>query len=387
MIFNSSPTRTRAFAAIGVGLIGDADSADALLALADSKRAERHLDIPVAAVTALGLLSDRDPLVTAGLADIVRDRRAADVLRSAAVVALGRREDPEATPAIRRALRDSSLVVRRSAVLALGRVADPEDETSYAMLRAIALKGSDSLSRNWACIALGRMGAAAAEKPLKELAFNGSGALQAFGALGLALWGKATDDTTVGAALRSGLTRVRSESTLGAFAIALGILGDATAEDDLLRLLRTYRSPELRGYAAVALGMIQARGAVPEIRELVGDSGGSPWLRKSAAIALGLVGDRDAVDLLVRVVESARTEYVQSAAALALGFIGDRSSVPVLERLMTSRAVIPELARAQATVALGVVAEARPLPALHVLAVDANYRALVESLAEILTFS
>ena len=46
-----------------------------------------------------------------------------------------------------------------------------------------------------------------------------------------------------------------------------------------------------------------------------------------------------------------------------------------------------DLARAQATVALGVVAEDELLPVMHIIAVDNNYRALVESMQELLTIT
>ena len=132
--------------------------------------------------------------------------------------------------------------------------------------------------------------------------------------------------------------------------------------------------------------MIQAKAAVPRIRAVLEESTRQPDLQKNAAIALGLIGDRDAVQLLAEVLERASTEYVQSAVSLALGFIGDRSSVALLQGRIEG-GKMSGLARAHAVVALGVVAERRALPALHVVAVDSNYHSLVEALEEILTIT
>jgi len=379
------PVRTRAFAAVGLGMIGDAASVPELIETASAAHGA-HLDIPVAAVTALGLFEDAPQEVPLFLADLLRDRRRPDLVRSAAAVSLGRLGDPGSVPALRRALRDRALDVRRSAVIALGGITAPGDRITVSLLRGLVRKGRDPLSRHWACIALGRIGDPVALETLAEAALEGTGPLRAYGALGLALLGRDASGGVAGRVLRRGLREARDASTLGAFAIASGILGDRSAIPDLARLLRGHRSPALRGHAALALGMLQAKEAAADIRGLLDDSRHDPRVHKDAAIALGLVGDVDVLEQLAGVLARARTEYVQSAAALALGFIGDRSVVPLLERI-ASDAGRPGLARAHAVVALGVVGEAGRLPALHVLAIDSNYRALVAAIEEILTIT
>ena len=76
-----------------------------------------------------------------------------------------------------------------------------------------------------------------------------------------------------------------------------------------------------------------------------------------------------------------------SSASLALGFIGDYTAVEVLTGLIQNKGKVPDLSRAQATVALGVVAEDELLPVLHVISIDNNYRAMVEAMQEVLTIT
>ncbi len=381
------PPRTRAFAAIGLGLVGDASAIDPLVAIVDTPRRHAHLDLPVAAVTALGLLDDTGDDVRVLLMDTARDRRLADPLRSAAVTALGRSGDPALAIDLRAFLRDSSLAVRRSAVIALGEVASADDRITAAMLASVLRKGNDPISRHWACISLGRGGSPFAEKALVETVHGAYGDQQAFAALGLALWARATGhESRVGSILHDRIRRLRDHGTRGAFAISLGMLAYRPAEAELVKTLED-RDPRLRGHVAMALGMMQAKTSVPALRALLEGASRLPELQKNAAIALGLVGDRDAVATLAEVLETSRTEYVQSASASAIGFIGDASTVPLLGRLAEARGKISDLARAHSIVALGVVSDPGLLPALHVIAVDTNYRALVGALEELLTIS
>lgn len=381
------PPRTRAFATIGLGLIGNPAAIEPLIAIVGAARRSAHLDLPVAAVTALGLIDDTRDEVRSHLMDTARDRGLADTLRSAAVIALGRTGDADLAIDLRGFLRDSSLAVRRSAVIALGEVASPDDRITAAMLTSVLRKGNDPLSRHWACIALGRGGSPHAEKALLETVHRAHGDQQSFGALGLALWALENDQRNrIGSVLHGQIRRMRDPGTRGAFAIGLGMLAYRDAEADLVKILED-RNPRLRGHVAMALGMMQAKTAVPALRALLDDSTRLPALQKNVAIALGLVGDRDAVATLAEVLETSRTEYVQSASASAIGFIGDASTVPLLGRLASARGKISDIARAHAIVALGVVADPGLLPALHVIAVDSNYRALVGALEELLTIS
>jgi HEAT repeat protein len=380
------PVRTRAFAAIGMGLVGDRHAVADLLFVADPARREASKDVPIGAIVGLGLLGSEASDAVAPLLDLLANPRIEDLVRSYAATSLGKIGDPAAVPALRRALRDSSLHVARSAVLALGRLSPEEDSITATLLADIVEKGRDPQARNWACISLARIGGPTAEKSLKRVATGSSSTLRAFGALGLAiLHRRAGGIDGAERYLRAGLAEGGDQSVQGAFAIALGLVRDPEAVPDLVRLMVGQNSPALRGYAAVALGMLGARESIPEIRALASARVLDPELQRAAATALGLMGDPQAVDLLVGVIRSAKTEFVMSSAAIALGQIGDHTAVDTLIALLRDEENVPDLARAQATVALGVVAEDEKLPVLHAVSADSNYRALVESIQEVLT--
>src|SRR5262249_30826982 len=146
------------------------------------------------------------------------------------------------------------------------------------------------------------------------------------------------------------------------------------------------KTPDLKGYAAVALGMINARGAQPIIEDILKDSKVTdPDLQRSASTALGLMGDTGAVPLLVKLLKEAQSEYVISSSALALGYIGDWRAIDPLVSLVKDKKGTPDLARANAVTALGIIGETEPLPKLHVVSINNNYRAQVESIQELLT--
>ena len=291
-------------------------------------------------------------------------------------------------PVLRKSLRDKSLHVKRSAIIALGLLATSEDSITVNILKNEVRKGADPQGRNWACISLAKIGGPEAEKTLKEVVVSKTGSAQAFGALSLAILARNAGEPSIASEyLLDGMKKVKDQSVKGAFAISLGIIQDKRAESDLVQLMLGNNSPSLRGYAAVALGMMRARATIPQIKQVVKERVKDPDLQRAAATSLGLMGDNDVVNVLSEVIDAAKTEYVQSSAALALGFIGDYTAIDVLTKMIKDKQGTADLARAQATVALGVVAEDELLPVMHIIAVDNNYRALVESMQELLTIT
>jgi len=380
------PFRTRAFAAIALGLIGDASAAPDLL---DAVRADsRHRDLPSCAAVGLALMGAPAGDAVPALLDLVRSGRSSDVVRAHAINALGKIGDRSALSTLQKALRDKSLHVRRSAVQALGRVARADDAVATRMLVEVVRKGRDPQSVHWGCIALGRIGGAMPEKTLTELVVRGNGQEQAFAAIGLAMIAARDGERdAVSEHLRRGLESVRDTSVQGAFCIALAIAGDRGAAPRLRAILRSSGSPALRGHAALALGILRDTESKPLIREIVSRKRAEPDLLRDGATALGLLGDREVVSLLSDMVRSAKTEHIKSASATALGFIGDHSAVGVLREVAADAKTTPDLARAHAVVALGIVGEEEPLPVLSRVSEGINYRALVEALNEILSIT
>ena len=382
------PFRTRAFAGFAMGLIGDPSAVPDLLEVANPSRREANKDVPIGAIVGLGIMGSAAKDAVGPLIEIVNNSRVDDFIRSYAATSLGKIGEQEATPIIRKLLRDSSLHVRRSALIALGLLGAQDDAATIKYLQNEVEKGSDPQGRNWACISLGKIGGPEAMKTLKSVVDSKSGSFQSFGALALAILAKNSDQQSeVVGMLRKGLEKSKDTSTKGAFCVALGIVGDKVVENELVKIMLGKNDESLRGYAAVALGMMQAKSAVPAIKQVVTERVKDPDLQRAAATALGIMGDKDVVTLLSDVISKASTEYVQSSAALAMGYIGDYTAIEALTELIEAKSGVADLARAHATVALGVVAEDDLLPVLHVIAIDNNYRAMVEAMQEVLTIT
>ncbi len=382
-------TRTRAFAILGLGFLRDGESLDVLANLAcDPRDPATQRDIPVCAAVALGLRGAGASSVAERMARAASDRRRDAIERAHLFGALGKIGEPSVLPMLRRAWRDPEVQVRRSAVLALGRLADPEDAASIEVLIAAATRGVDLQARHWALVALGKVGGARATKVLRTALADGGADEAAFAALGLAILAKdAGERRRIEAPLRRAFDRTRSAELRGAIAIASGIAETRETAPAIAAIARGKSDPTLRGHAAIALGMMNARDSLPSVRSALEGASREPDLQRSAAIALGLMGDRSASKILIDVIRSAGTEFVKSSAATALGHIGDTAAVNVLIEISADRGGVPDLARAHATVALGILAEKSELPVLSVLGEDLNYRALVDSLQEALTIS
>jgi len=381
--------RTRAFAAIALGLIGmnDGEGSEAVVepllkAIATRESAK---DVPVCALTALGIMKAETAVPR--ILDVAKDTGADELFRAHAVIALGKIGDKQVIPAIQALTRDKDLQVRRSAIVALGKLADSEDKQSIALLKAEVERGREPQSKNWALISLGQIGGDEAKKTLLRALAGEQKSTQAFAALAVAILsrneGSSADNSKY---VYDVFKDTKGDSARAGMAIALGLMKHKEAKDDLVDLMSGKGDPDLRGYCAVALGLMEARDTMPAIKKVL-SSRVDPDFQRSAATALGLMGDKEVVGLLTDVLKTAKTEYEISASALALGFIGDVSAVDPLISAIKDKNNVVDLARANATTALGIVGEDRHLPVLHVVAVDNNYRALVDSLNELLSIN
>jgi hypothetical protein len=428
----AAPTRTRAFCALAVGLLGDqpfgsAYTQDGRLAIRDLwtrlERSHAHADLPVALLTALALQPPAGVPdgVREGLRSIVAGRRV-----------LGRRWDPlERSHALTASIRlgghgtqafllrvlgrkRESAEVRRAAFLALGPAARQmtaieRRESAQEVLQAIGAS-NDPLTRGLGHVALGllvqadlRAGdvgvlAAGGGRLLLAEARSGSTTTRGFSALALALACRGLGrDERAGAALdfaadAGRLLQEQFESGRGedrlrsAYAVALGL----TARVEAVGALRGVVSdagadPVLRGHAAVAIGQIGH--ATPESRRalhLALADRRDADLRRQAALGLALLGGELASTPLLRELATGRTERLLAQVVIALGRLGDLQAVPALTEHAADRSR-SEFAQALAVVALGLLTDPEGRPSLLRLTEDANYPARTDSLHEAFT--
>jgi len=202
-------------------------------------------------------------------------------VRVSAAQALGKIADPQAIPALVRALDDNNSYVRKFAAQALGKIADPQ--AIPGLLQALSDK--DSQVQVLAAHALGKIAHPQAVPALVK-------------------------------ALSDRYSGVRETA-----AQALGEIGDAQAVPALVRALDDNNS-YVRKFAAQALVKI-GKPAIPALLQALDDGNWRDrnWcVRETAAQALGEIGDAQAVPALLQALSDKRT-YVRGAAAQALGKI------------------------------------------------------------------
>jgi len=183
----------------------------------------------------------------------------------------------------------------------------------------------------------------------------------------------------VPADLRDALEDARAISDIGAYAIAVGMLGDPEAREPAREQLERTDDDLARGYVCVALGLLDDVQSIGELQELAEGSRYRPELLRRVAIGLGLLGDKSAVHSLVRMLRDAGSYASHASLASALALIGDARSVdPLLDVLRD--ASLTESARSFAAVAVGGVCDRRLLPWNAELSAGIHYGARTPTL-------
>jgi len=361
----------RCVAALAIGRIGGDDAAASLRGALPSKRATNKRTAPALVATvyyALGFTGSdvaRGP-IRAGIGAKNRNNRDKGVVRSFAELSAGRLGDREALARLLINLQNSrDISMRRSAALGAGMLARPDDREVLALLLGLAKASGEPGLRRFCALALGGVRSGEVRGRL-ETAFRAAKPLdRPFLAIALALQG----DPSSGALLREAFKADRFEESLrGAYAISLGILGDARAakllEEELGRQDRRW-SP---GYAALALAMMGSDGSRELIHERLVKSK-DRRLQTTLTVALGLLGDPRAEERLAERLARAGTIHARATAAIALGWLRSRAALPALSRLARDNSGSePAILRAAAITAVGrILAPAGPSPLLEVL--------------------
>jgi len=302
--------------------------------------------------------------------------------------------------------RQERVEVRQSATIGLGMIGNAaKNDTNEKIFKAIEKLAKDSpdpQSEYFAVMAMAQMGSRKGtgddprhfqedtEKFLLRTLANGRGQKAPWAGLALGVYGNALleNDGTLGTGVRRALQDKFEDKVSpfesGAYAIALGLIKDTSAEELLLERLEKIGSgqDQTRGYICVGLGLMEAQNANDKLNELVTTSKFRPDLLKQAAIGLGLLGDKDAVPVLVDMLKDAKGLSAQAAIATALGTIGDANAVPDLVKMVRGETdeQMTDLARGFAAAALGITCDKELLPWNTKIAVNTNYRANVRTL-------
>lgn len=431
-------TGTRSFAAMAVGLLGDqptgsGDYAGDTQAAAKATTArlwellgQAHKDdnIPVSLLIGLGLQPKSSvteemlqELVNCTLKGKLGKVDCSTEVRTYAALALGRVGTPAMVKPLQQAMtaRTVDRQIQRSVAIALGllgRLVPAETRVEIAkVLKEGIDKNSDNSVRNFGIISLAYLinkdveegktdvleGAKAGEYLLAQAA-DGAPIQRPFGALALGLVVRALgdNDNRIEAykgfkqksleIMRDGLQSQKLDKRSRAgFGVALGIAKDVYVRKTLQAIVGDGKEDkELRGYSAIALGLIGAGN--DEIRKTLRAAleERSEEMRQQIATALGLLKDAGAVDTLLQALKDAESQNLKGQIVLALAKIGDARAVDPMVNLLKDKKE-GDLTRALACAGLGVVGDLEWIPSLSRISKDINYRASVFYVNEVLT--
>jgi hypothetical protein len=426
-----TPIAVRGLSALSLGMLADQPEGTALpsgLVVSHGlwqrlMGGDQGVEMTVALLTALGFQprAGVPDAVLEGLRDVVMGRRLGSrpwnaAEESHALCGLVRIGAPAWRPILARMFGDRKIetAVRRAAFITLGRKAAEYDAAERKELVKAWEQGMrqarDPLTQGLALIALGRILAADvvagdgrllqtsdASRILLREAKVASTSTRGFAVLGLALAARATSDKdedqlafrkAAQAVVAEGLERSQA-GNLGPYAVAAGLLGDASTRPALERIVADGNEDvEVRGFAAVACGQIAE--AVPStveaLRRAVLDRRMGP-MRSEAALGLAfLTGPRDAA-LLRAEIEERRHVHGSLAAqiAVALGQMGDLDSVEALSNLLLDDTATHGV-RGAAAIGLGLLCDPEERPSLRNLSGDVNYPARTVALQLALSY-
>jgi HEAT repeat protein len=385
-----TPPGLRAAAALGMGLTGRREVAPILRSFLDHNLTPESLtgdqqEVMVAALVAAGMARDSSLVpVLIGRYRVLEGMRESRgrVLLGAILTTLGRLGDSAALGTLLEGLVARDIERRRSAALALGDLGDP---ASVVPLTEALGGDSDLQVRGFAAISLGRIGGEVAVRALRE-AYGKKGVsrtVRSFSALGLGLAG----DRESAPALREALAAPGEEAMRGAFALALGLLGDTASAETLFAIVEDRgANPDLRGYAAIALGLLRPDGGLARLLRIAQeDADRVEDFRRGLLLGLGLFEDPRATEVILADLSSERRDVVRGAAVGALRHVRDATALESLAAQLGAepRPSTPPDSALFACAALGALGDAYAYPLLAESFFNGNYRIRVPLLLEL----
>ncbi len=249
----------------------------------------------------------------------------------------------EVIPALKRAMSDHDSDVRVSSILALGKIGNQTDYPVFLQ----GLRDPHWQVRQSSALGLGILGSSYAiphlasilEGKEEGLRLTGQAEIhlrtRAFAALGLGLIGtqQASSRKNICDILLRALAIEEATADIPVCAaLALGVLGERRAVPALVSLsLDPRRDPLVKAHAVTALGKIGDPRALPAVRQGIRDR--SVHVHRSSVLALGLLakpGDSASLSLLISTARRGRDGQGRNWALAALGRVGGDQAAKVL---------------------------------------------------------
>ena len=302
------------------------------------------------------------------------------------------------TDALTEALKQSSreqLGVRQSCIIALGIIGDCDYDPVDKAIRLCLTRMSghaEEQCRRFAMISMGQIGGRPGDDYLdslgavkgirkfllKRLASAKKGS-RAWAGLALGIMGhdlmkageELSDDVTF--VLRSKLNSAREPEDFGAYAIALGLRHDEVSSKAILKKMKRWKGDEAVGNGVLALGMVGNRDALEDVQEILRDSLTRPAVHRQAAMALAMLGDSTLTpELLAGITDPETSEMEKQTYATALSYVGDARHLEPMMKVLVDQEVDAML-RAFVAMALGQVADRSLEPWNTAISCDVNY--------------
>jgi HEAT repeat protein len=433
-VLGDQPTLLKAAPMTGGGLFYEPDPASMGTTAVDRiydlmRRKYSNEDFYVSLLLALSLQDPTEVGRKADLLEVLKDcalkgklfkESVSDIVASYGALALGRVGTKDYAASMLRMLGKQTSVgpnVKRSTAIALGQLGLRVSGAERAQLAVDLWKAldetSDPSAKNFGYISLAYMVMADVKAKATDI-FNAKGvnvadalldladkrdyAKRPYGALSIALIGRAIGNAPDIAVygdykvkclkvLRAGLEDKKLDPRArAAFAVSLGIIKDDERVARLTEIVADEKEDrELRGYAALALGMIGIgskeveKSIIAAMKEHTSEE-----LRSQTAVALGLLGSRSAVETLLTELKGADSQNVKGQIVIALAKIGDgRTIAPLVNLLKSDQSA--DMTRALACAGLGLIGDLEMIPSLSRISKDINFRAATDVINEVLS--
>ena len=192
--------------------------------------------------------------------------------------------------------------------------------------------------------------------------------------------GKGATHEASAATLVRALKDARAPEEVGAFAIGCGLAGVRAATPLLIERLSQVKEARALGYVQVALGLLDAPEALSPLNAMLAESRLCSEKLPQTALALTLLEDPLLVPNLIALLGEGTSQSTIGAAASALGAVGDRRAVEPLLALLHDAKNTPAT-HAAAIAALGRICDRDRLPWQHAVSIGLNYRAMTATLS------
>jgi len=153
------------------------------------------------------------------------------------------------------------------------------------------------------------------------------------------------------------------------------------AEEKLLVLLgKADAIQSLREAAVRGLGLMKAKGAIPQLLGVFANDRESDLLRAQAAEALAEIGDKSALNKVREVAENSPSVAVRKSAVRLLGVLPDASSFEVLNKISADQAADMQV-RFEAVRSLGLLKDKRAYDTLAAILGEGVRSLMIQSVA------